>query len=162
MSSAWVTPPVLLPLQKSGPSDRRAQKKRTVHALQRQWYRNELTQFVAVTRTRGIQVSSRMVRHKACHLLLNFMSKSINACEKAILRFTKQMGLSHHAAMHTAQKNYHKTMEESRHFIEMMRDKLADKDPVLIINMDQTPIPFSFIPPRLSRRRVQKRSTYVL
>jgi hypothetical protein len=103
-----------------------------------------LTQFVAATRTRGIQVSSRMVRHEACRLLPNFMSKSINAREKAVLRFTKQMGLSHRAATHTAQKNYHETMEESRHFIEMMKYKVADKDPALIINMDQTPIPFSF------------------
>jgi hypothetical protein len=106
--------------------------------------RNELTQFVAATRTRGIQVSSRMVRHEACRLLPNFMSKSINAREKAVLRFTKQMGLSHRAATHTAQKNYHKTMEESCHFIEMMKYKVADKDPALIINMDQMPIPFSF------------------
>ena len=106
--------------------------------------RDGLMQFVAVTRMRGIQVSSRMVRHEASRLLPNFMTKSINAREKAVLRFTKQMGLSHRAATHTAQKDYHETMEESRHFIEMMRDKVADKDPALIINMDQTPIPFSF------------------
>ena len=55
-----------------------------------------------------------------------------------------QMGLSHRAATRTTQKNYHETMKESHHFIEMMRDKVADKDPVLIINMDQTPIPFFF------------------
>jgi hypothetical protein len=35
-------------------------------------------------------------------------------------------------------------MEESRHFIVTMKDKVADKDPSDIINMDQTPIPFSF------------------
>jgi hypothetical protein len=72
------------------------------------------------------------------------MSKSINAHKKAVLHFTKQMCLSHHATTHTTQKNYHETMEESRHFIEMMRDKVADKDPMLIINMDQTSILFSF------------------
>ena len=70
------------------------------------------------------------------------MLKSINAHEKTVLRFTKQMGLSHHAAMHTVQKDYHETMEESCHFIEMMRDKVADMDPALIINIDQTPILF--------------------
>jgi hypothetical protein len=85
-----------------------------------------------------------MVRHKASRLHPNFMTKSINAREKAVLRFTKQMGLSHRAATQTPQKNYHKTMEESRHFIEIMRDKVADKDPALIINMDQMPIPFPF------------------
>ena len=85
-----------------------------------------------------------MVRHEASRLLTNFMLKSINTCKKVVLRFTKQMGLTHRAAMHTTQKDYHETMEESCHFIEMMRDKVADKDQALIINMDQTPIPFSF------------------
>ena len=106
--------------------------------------RNDLTQFVAETRARSIQVSSRMVHHEACRLLPNLMTKSMNAQEKAVIRFTRAMGLSSRAATHTAQKNYHETMEESRHFIEMMRDKVADRDPTLIMNMDQTPIPFSF------------------
>jgi hypothetical protein len=105
---------------------------------------DELTQFVAAMRTHGTHVSSCMVHHEAFCLLPNFMSKSINAHKKAVLHFTKQMCLSHHATTHTTQKNYHETMEESRHFIEMMRDKVADKDPVLIINMDQTSILFSF------------------
>jgi hypothetical protein len=68
----------------------------------------------------------------------------MNAQEKAVIHFTRAMGLSCRATTHTAQKNYHKTMEESHHFIEMMWDKVADRDPTLIINMDQTPIPFSF------------------
>jgi hypothetical protein len=106
--------------------------------------RNDLTQFVAETRVHGIQVSSHMVRHEASHLHPNFMTKSINAHKKAVLCFTKQMGLIHSATVHTAQKNYHVTREESCHFIEIMRDKVVDKDPTLIINMDQTPIPFSF------------------
>ena len=106
--------------------------------------RDDLQQFIAATRTHGIQVSSRMVRHEASRLLPNFMMKTINAREKVVNRFTKQMGLTHRAAMHTAQKDHHETKEESRHFIEMMRDKVADKDPALILNMDQTPIPFSF------------------
>ena len=54
------------------------------------------------------------------------------------------MGLRHHAVTHTAQKNYQQTEEESRHFIAMMKDKVANKDPSDVINMDQTPIPFSF------------------
>jgi hypothetical protein len=72
--------------------------------------RNDLNQFVFKTREQGIKVSTCMIRHKACRLLPMFVSyfngKSINAREKAVLRFTKTMGLSHHAATHTAQKNY--------------------------------------------------------
>ena len=106
--------------------------------------RDDLQQFIAATRTHGIQVSSRMVRHEASRLLPNFMTKTINAREKVVNRFTKQMGLTHRAATHPAQKDHHETEEESRHFIEMMRDKVADKDPVLTLNTDQTPVPFSF------------------
>ena len=97
-----------------------------------------------------------MVHHEASRLLPNFMTKSINAREKAMLRFTKQMGLTHRAATDTAQKDYHETMEESRHFIEMMKDKVADKDPVLIINMDQTPIPFLFHAAKTHKKKGMK------
>jgi uncharacterized protein YbcV (DUF1398 family) len=54
------------------------------------------------------------------------------------------MGLSHHVATHTAQKHFKETQEEATHFIEFMRTKLKGKDPCNIINMDQTPIPYSF------------------
>jgi hypothetical protein len=52
--------------------------------------------------------------------------------------------LSHHAATHTTQKHFKETEQESTHFIELMRAKIAGRDPCDIINMDQTPIPFSF------------------
>ena len=87
---------------------------------------DDLQQFIAAMRTRGIQDSSRMVRHEASRLLPNFMTKTINARKKAMNRFTKQMGLTHRAAMHTAQKDHHETEEESHDFIEMMRDKVVD------------------------------------
>jgi hypothetical protein len=54
------------------------------------------------------------------------------------------MELTYQAATHTAQKNSQETDEESKHFIAFMKDKVAGKDPCDIINMDQTPIPYSF------------------
>ncbi len=74
---------------------------------------DNLTQFIAAMRTRGIQVSSHMVCHEASCLLPNFMTKTISAREKEGNRFTKQMGLTHRAATHTAQKDHHETKEES-------------------------------------------------
>ena len=56
----------------------------------------------------------------------------------------KTIGITHHAATLTAQKNYQETVEESRHLIVMIKDKVVDKDPSDTINMDQTPIPFSY------------------
>ena len=53
------------------------------------------------------------------------------------------MGLSHGAATHTTQKQFKETEEEFHHFIEFMRTKSAGNDTCNIINMDQTPFPFS-------------------
>jgi hypothetical protein len=86
-----------------------------------------------------------MVRQEACRLLPLFRDKSIIVMKKSITRFTKHMGLSLRSATHTAQKNFLEMEQESKHFIAMVvRDKMKDKDPDDIINMDQTPIPFSF------------------
>lgn len=106
--------------------------------------KEDLSRFVFETRQRGIQVSRRMIRQEACRLLPNFKDKSIVAKDSAVLRFTKSMGLSNRAATHTAQKHFQETEEESKHFIEFMKAKLAGKDPCDVINMDQTPIPYSF------------------
>ena len=54
------------------------------------------------------------------------------------------MGLTYRAAIHTAQKNSQETDEESKHFITFMKDKVAGKDSCDVINMDQTPISYSF------------------
>jgi hypothetical protein len=45
---------------------------------------------------------------------------------------------------HVAQKDHHETLQESLHFISMMPHRVAGMDPDDILNMDQTPIPFSY------------------
>jgi hypothetical protein len=106
--------------------------------------REDLSRFVFEIRQRGLQVSTRMIRQEACRLLPSFRSKSMHARKRIVTRFTKKMGLTHRAATHTAQKNFNETEEESRHFLEMMKEKLADYDPSDVINMDQSPIPYSY------------------
>jgi hypothetical protein len=63
---------------------------------------------------------------------------------RIVTRFTKTMGLSHQAATHTVQKIFQETEEDSRHIIEMTKEKVAEYDPCDIINMDQSPIPYSY------------------
>ena len=106
--------------------------------------KDDLACFIMHARHSGIQVSIHMILQEACRLLLNFRSKSIVAKNSVVLRFTKSIGLSNRAATHTAQKHFHEPEQESKHFIEFMKAKLAGKDPCDIINMDQTPIPYSF------------------
>ena len=105
--------------------------------------KDDLSRFIFEKRQWGIQVSTCMVRQEACRLLPSFKNKSMEAKKKVIMWFTKQLGLTHHAAMHTAQKHFIDTQEEeeSKHFIAMMKDKISGKDPLHIINMDQTLIP---------------------
>jgi hypothetical protein len=116
---------------------------------------DDLSQFVLRARHNGIQVSTRMIRQEAARLLPAFREKTLLARNAAVGRFVKKMGLSHHAATHTAQKHYKETKEEASHFIEFMRTKLEGKDPCDIINMDQTPIPYSFH----SNRTLENRGT---
>lgn len=52
----------------------------------------------------------------------------------------KTMGISCSAATHTVQKNYQETLDELRHFIAMIKDKVVYRDPLDIINMDYTSI----------------------
>ena len=64
----------------------------------------------------------------------------MNARKKLVAGFTKTMGLSRHAATHTAQKNFQEMDEDSQHFIEMTKEKVKEYDPCDITNMDQSPI----------------------
>jgi len=106
--------------------------------------KEDLSHYVFETRQCGIQLNTHMIRQEACHLLPNFRGKSIIPKNLSVLRFIKSIGLSNRAATHTAQKHFKKTEQESKHFIEFMKAKLAGKDPCDIINMDQSPILYSF------------------
>ena len=46
--------------------------------------------------------------------------------------------------MHVAQKDHKETEEESAHFMTLMQQKVLGMNPDDIINMDQTPVPYSF------------------
>ena len=106
--------------------------------------KQDLSCYVFETRQHGIQLNTRMIRQEACCLLPNFRGKSIVAKNLAILRFTTSIWLSNCAATHTAQKHFQETKQESKHFIKFLKGNLVGKDPCDIINMDQTPILYSF------------------
>jgi hypothetical protein len=107
---------------------------------------NDLSQFVCETRAQRIQVSTRMVRHKAYSLLPTSMGKSINVDQSLLY---KDNGPQSSCCDSHRKKYYQETTEESWHFIAMMKDKVADKDASDIINMDQTSILVSFHSTRL-------------
>jgi len=54
------------------------------------------------------------------------------------------MGFTHRIGTHVAQKNHKDAEEEAANFMMMMRQKVVQMDPDDVINMDQTPIPYSY------------------
>jgi len=85
-----------------------------------------------------------MVLRETARILPAFQEKTISTREQMIRRFTKRIGLTHRAATHTAQKQFKETQLESSDFIAMMRGRLVGRNKDDIINMDQTPIAYSF------------------
>jgi hypothetical protein len=82
--------------------------------------------------------------------------------KKAVSQFTKTLGLTNHATTHTAQTNFMETVEESKHFIAMMKEKVWSIDPDHILNMDHTPIPFLYHWKRHCIQRAPRPSMSVL
>lgn len=73
----------------------------------------------------------------------------------AISHFVKSLGLSHCSSIHTTQKKFQETTDESTNFIALMKAKVACINPE-DINMDQTPIPFSYHSTRMLEKKGSK------
>ena len=116
---------------------------------------HNLTRSIFELREQGLQVNTRTLRNEAARLSHNFKAKTIKAKVSSIKRFVKRVGLSHRVSTHVAQKNYKETEEESSHFMALMRQKVAGMNPDDVINMDQTPIPYTFP----SNRTLEKKGT---
>jgi hypothetical protein len=87
-----------------------------------------------------------MVMFKAIHLSRLFREKSRNAQYHSIRRFVMSHGLVHQMATHESQKDPRQTKTEALDFVLKTRPKLSQpcRHQDYIINMDQTPIPFSY------------------
>ena len=103
-----------------------------------------LLRWIFEHREQGVQVTTRMVRKVAEDIVPNFREKTIVAKNQVVRRFLHRVGLTHRVATHVAQKSHHETEAASIEFMEFMRRKVANMNPDHVINMDQTPIPFSY------------------
>ncbi len=106
--------------------------------------KSTLQKFIFTIREQGVQVTNKMVEREASRLLPSFKNKTPRAKELSVFRFTKSIGLTQRSATHTAQKHFNETAGDAKDFIDMMRLKISGKNPDDILNMDQTPIPFSY------------------
>ena len=105
-----------------------------------------LLRFIFELREQGIQVSLGMVALKASSLSCLFKERTTNAKEKIVSRFVASHGLKHHMGTHESQHDPCETATEALDYMQHVRVKLAqpNRPADYIINMDQTPIPFTF------------------
>ena len=105
-----------------------------------------LLHFIFELREQGIQVSLGMVALKASLLSRLFKEKTTNAKEKIVSRFVASHGLKHRMGTHESQRDPRETATEALDYMQHIRVKLAqpNRHADYIINMDQTPIPFTF------------------
>ena len=108
----------------------------------------ELLRFIFELREQGMSVSITMVMLRAAHLSRQFRDKSRNAqYHHSARRFVKQHGLVHRMGTHESQRSPSETASEAQDFMTaVVRPKLAQpcRDTAFIINMDQTPVPFTY------------------
>ena len=102
--------------------------------------------FIFELREQGIQVSLGMVALKASSLSRSFKEKTTHAKEKIVSRFVASHGLKHFMGTHESQRGPGETAAEALDYMQHVRVKLAqpNQHADYIINMDQTPIPFTF------------------
>jgi hypothetical protein len=116
--------------------------------------RHDFSCFVFKTRQLGIQDSTRMVRPEASRLLPEFRDKLMEA--KSCLPFREIDRAFPSFSNPHRQKNFQETKDESPDFIALVKEKVASVDPDDILNMDQTPIPFSYHSTRTLEKKVSK------
>ena len=73
-----------------------------------------------------------------------FQDRTAAAQEQILRRFTKHIGLTQRVATHTAQNHFKETEDDSKDFIAMMKKRTTNRNKDDILNMDQTPIVYSF------------------
>ena len=104
----------------------------------------QLLRWIFEQREQGVQVTSRAVRKVAERMIPELREKTISAREQIVRRFMKSAGLTHRLGTHTAQQSPKVMEQAARDFMELMRQKVAHMNPDHVLNMDQTPIPFSY------------------
>ena len=109
-------------------------------------YTDCLLSFIFELRETGMAVSNTIVLLKAAQICRDFREKSRSAQYYIVRRFIKIQGLVYRMGTHVSQRAPAETESEARDFIMVTRPKVSDpcRHQDYVLNMDQTPIPFSF------------------
>ncbi len=77
-------------------------------------------------------------------LVPKLCQKTIHARNQIVRRFLTSVGLTHHVGTHVTQRDPKEMETMAQEFMSLMRHKVANMNPDHVLNMDQTPIPFSY------------------
>lgn len=109
---------------------------------------DELLRFIFELREQGMPVSISMVASRASQLSPAFSQKSRTAKSSAARRFVRSHSLVHRLGTHESQRSPAETAADAMDFMTTVaRPKVLDqatRHPDYILNMDQTPIPFTY------------------
>ena len=111
-------------------------------------YTDRLLCFIFEMRETGMAVSVNSIVLKASQLSREFREKSMVARHSAVRRFINVHGFVHRMGTHLSQRQPSEMEEIARDFVRVTREKLqmSCRNEDYIINMDQTPVPFSYDP----------------
>ena len=111
-------------------------------------YTDRLLPFIFEMRETGMAVSVNSIVLKVSQLSREFREKSMTARHSAIRRFINVHGFMHRMGTHLSQRQPSEMEEIAADFVRVAWEKLqmSCRDKAYIINMDQTPVPFSYDP----------------
>ena len=111
-------------------------------------YTDRSLSFIFEMRETGMAVSVISIVLKASQLSRGFREKSMAARHSAIRRFINVHGFMHWMGTHLSQCQPSEMEEIAADFVHVTQEKLqmSCRDEAYIINMDQTPVPFSYDP----------------
>ena len=111
-------------------------------------YTDNLLSFIFEMRETGMAVSVNSIVLKVSELSREFREKTITARHSAMHRFINVHDLVHQMGTHLSQCQPSEMEEIATDIICITREKLqmSCRDEAYIINMDQTPVPFSYDP----------------
>ena len=111
-------------------------------------YTDNLLSFIFKMRETGMAVSVNSVIVKASQLSREFREKTYTARHSAIRQFINVHGFVHWMGTHLSQCQPSEMEEIANDFICVIHQKLqmSCRDQDYVINMDQTPVPFSYDP----------------
>ena len=109
-------------------------------------YTDRLLSFIFEMRETGMAVSVNSIVLKVSQLSREFREKSITARHSAVCRLINVHGFMHRMVTHLSQRQPSEMEEIAADFVHVTREKLqmSCRDEAYIINMDQTPVPFSY------------------